>query len=67
MVFHILFTLDEHQDLVLKEALRKVLSVFPSTSAVEKLSLKSRLRVWTAEMQSQTMKNILHSSLLFSK
>lgn len=67
MVFHILFTLDEHQDLVLKEALRKVLSVFPSTFAVEKLSLKSQLRVWTAEMQSQTMKNILHSSLLFSK
>lgn len=33
MSFHISFTLDEHQDLVLKQALRKVFSFhFPSIS-----------------------------------
>lgn len=45
MVFHISFTLDEHQDLVLKEALREALSVFHSAFALAKLSLKSWLRV----------------------
>lgn len=37
MIFLILFTMHEHQDLVLKEAQREVLSVFHSAFALAKL------------------------------